>query len=154
HAGLEANVRLLNSDVGLLAARTIPADPTGEMLHLLDGLTAGPHPETFDGVWMSPDHTRALLMVQTLAPGFALNDQEQAIGHIEAALARARADVAAATGARLLESGPPVFAVQTRTHMKQDVSRLSSIAVVLISAILLVAYRSARVLVLSLLPVL
>ena len=51
---------------------------------------AGAHPETFDGVWMSPDHTQALLMVQTLAAGFDLNGQEQAIGRIEAAFATAR----------------------------------------------------------------
>jgi predicted exporter len=154
HADLEADLRLLNSDLGMLAARTIPADPTGEMLHLLDALGSGPHPETFDGVWMSPDHARALLMVQTLAPGFDLNGQEQAIGRIETAFAAARQHVAAATGAQLLESGPPVFAVQTRVHMKQDVSRLSLIAMALITAILLLAYRSARVLVLALLPVL
>ena len=154
HADLESDLRLLNSDLGMLAAQTIPADPTGEMLHLLDRLTSGSHPETFDGVWMSPDHTQALLMVQTLAPGFDLNAQERAIGRIEAAFAAARKGVAAAANAQLLESGPPVFAVQTRARMKQDVSRLSLIAVVLIVAILLLAYRSARVLVLALLPVL
>jgi predicted exporter len=154
HADLETDLTMLNSDLGMLAARTIPADPTGEMLHLLDGLSAGSHPETFDGVWMSPDHAQALLMVQTLSAGFDLNAQEQAIGRIEAAFAKAREAVAAAAHAQLLESGPPVFAVQTRAHMKQDVSRLSLIAVVLIAAILLLAYRSARVLVLALLPVL
>jgi predicted exporter len=154
HADLEADLRLLNSDLGMLAARTIPADPTGEMLHLLDGLTSGSHPETFAGVWMSPDHTLALLMVQTLAAGFDLNAQEQAIRRIEAAFAAARKDVAGAAGAQLLESGPPVFAVQSRARMKQDVTRLSLIAMALIAAILLLAYRSARVLVLALLPVL
>src|SRR5579864_6816612 len=44
HADLEADLSLLNSDLGMLAAHTIPADPTGEMLHLLDGLTSGSHP--------------------------------------------------------------------------------------------------------------
>ncbi len=34
--------------------------------------------------------TQALLMVQTLAPGFDLNGQEQAIGRIEATFATAR----------------------------------------------------------------
>ncbi|MGA3001323.1 MAG: MMPL family transporter [Acetobacteraceae bacterium] len=154
HADLEADLSLLNSDLGLLAARTIPADPTGEMVHLLDGLAFGSRPEMFDGVWMSPDHSRALLMVQTLAPGFDLNGQEQAIDRIEVVFAAARKDIAAAGQAQLLESGPPLFAVQTRAHMIQDVSRLSMIAMGLVAAILLLAYRSARVLVLALLPVL
>src|SRR5580704_4125987 len=39
HAALEADVRLLNSDLGLLVKRTIPADPTGEMMGLLDAVT-------------------------------------------------------------------------------------------------------------------
>jgi predicted exporter len=155
HADLEADLRLLNSDLGMLAARTIPADPTGEILHLLDGLSAGSqHPATFDGVWMSPDRSQALLMVQTLAAGFDLNAQQQAIGRIETAFAAARKDVASASRAQLLESGPPVFAVQTRARMKQDVTRLSLIAMVLVAAILTIAYRSGRVLVLALLPVL
>jgi predicted exporter len=152
HADLEADLRLLNSDLGMLAARSIPADPTGEMLHLLDLFTSGTHPETHDGVWMSRDHSQALLMVQTLAAGFDLNAQEQAIGRIDAAFDAARK--AAAPQARLLETGPPVFAVQTRARMKQDVGRLSLIAMVLVAGILLLAYRSARVLVLALLPVL
>src|SRR4029077_1232238 len=42
----------------------------------------------------------------------------------------------------------------TRTRMTQDVGRLSLIAMVLVATILLLAYRSARVLVLGLLPVL
>jgi predicted exporter len=44
--------------------------------------------------------------------------------------------------------------VQTRARMKQDVQRLSLIATILVAAILLLAYRSLRVLVLALLPVL
>ena len=154
HAALEADVRLLNSDLGMLMKRAIPADPTGEMARLLDVLATDRHAETHDGVWMSPDHRRALLMVQTLAAGFDLNGQERALGRIEAAFDAARRDVPAASQARLIESGPPVFAVRTRIRMKQDVQRLSAIATVLVAAILLLAYRSARVLVLALLPVL
>jgi predicted exporter len=154
HAALETDLGLLNSDLGILAERTIPADPTGEMMQLLQGFTAEAHPETHDGVWMSRDHSRALLMVQTAAAGFDLNAQEKAIGRIEAAFAAARRETPETTQARLLESGPPVFAVHTRARMKQDVQRLSLVATALVAAILLLAYRSARVLVLALLPVL
>ncbi len=154
HAALEADIRLLNSDLGLLVKRAIPSDPTGEMTRLLNVFASGTHPETHDGVWVSPAHDRALLMVQTLAAGFDLNGQEQAIARIEAAFNAARSRVPSASGARLIETGPPVFAVHSRTRMKQDVQRLSAIATVLVAAILLLAYRSARVLALALLPVL
>ena len=153
-AALENDIRLLNSDMGMLVKRTIPADPTGEMLRLLDVFTTEAHAETHDGVWMSHDHNRALLMVQTLAAGFDLNGQEQALDRIQKAFDAARQEVPAATQARLIESGPPVFAVRTRIRMKHDVQLLSAIATVLVAVILLLAYRSARVLVLALLPVL
>jgi predicted exporter len=154
HSALEADIRLLNSDVGMLVKRTIPADPTGEMARLLGVFTADTRPSTYDGIWMSHDHRRALLMVQTSAAGFDLNGQAQAIGRIEMAFDAARREIPVAANARLIESGPPVFAVHTRTRMKQDVQFLSLIATLLVAAILLLAYRSARVLVLALLPVL
>jgi predicted exporter len=158
HAALEADVALLNSDLGVLVERTVPADPTGEIRRLVQGFAAESHPETYDGVWMSRDQTRALLMVQTVAVGFDLTAQEQAIGRIEAAFATARQQTPGAGGAasqaRLLESGPPVFAVHTRLRMKQDIQRLSLVATGLVAAVLLLAYRSARVLLLALLPVL
>jgi predicted exporter len=98
-------------------------------------------------------------MVQTVATGFDLDAQEQALHRIDAAFAAARRAVPAsmrteAAHAWLIATGPPVFAVQTRAEMKSDVKRLSLIATLLVAAVLLFAYRSARMLVLGLLPVL
>jgi len=154
HRALQNDIALLNSDLGILLKRAIPADPTGEMMRLLDGLITDSRPETHAGVWMSPDRDRALLMVRTNAAGFDINGQEQALTRIDAAFRTARRIVPTAAQARLIESGPPVFAVRTRARMKHDVQRLSAIATVLVAAILLLAYRSARVLLLALLPVL
>ena len=151
---LEEDIRLLNSDMGMLVKRAIPADPTGEMLRLLDVFTTESHAESHDGVWMSSDHSQALLMVQTMAAGFDVNGQEQALARIEAAFDTARRNVPAASQARLIESGPPVFAVRTRARMRHDVQRLSGIATALVAVILLLAYRSVLVLILALLPVL
>ncbi len=154
HAALEADVALLDSDLGMLAKRAIPADPTGEMARLLDALGTEAHPASHDGVWMSPDGHRALLMVQTLAAGFDLAAQDQAIAHIEAAFDTARSTIPKAAETHLIESGPPVFAIHTRDEMRQDIKRLSALATLLVAAVLLLAYRSARVLILALLPVL
>ena len=114
--------------MGMLVKRTIPADPTGEMMRLLDLLTSDARAETQNGVWMSRDHKRALLMVQTLAAGFDINGQEQAIGQIEKTFDAARRQIPDAAWTRLIETGPPVFAVRTRIQMKQDIQRLSLIA--------------------------
>lgn len=153
HAALLADLALLGSDLAPLVKRAIPADPTGEMLRLLQGIEAERGPAKQDGVWMSSDFRRALLMVQTRAAGFDIDAQEQALGHIRAAFAQARQAIPAASNARLIETGPPVFAVRTRAIMRADVERLSLIAIGLIAAVLLFAYRSPRMLVLALLPV-
>ncbi len=55
------------------------------MARLLDAFGAEAHPASHDGVWMSPDGHRALLMAQTLAAGFDLAAQDHAIARIEAA---------------------------------------------------------------------
>ena len=159
HAALEADLGLLGSELSPLAKRSIPADPTGEMLRLIGAFSAQTHPAMRDGVWVSSDNRRALLMVQTVAAGFDIDAQEQALRRIEAAFAAARQHDLARTKhnaaqARLIKSGPPVFAVRTREQMKADVERLSLIATILVATILLFAYRSLRMLVLALLPVL
>jgi predicted exporter len=148
---LEADVQLLGSDLGMLIKGSIPADPTGEMLRLIGAFGTQVHPPVRDGVWFTQDGTRTLLMVQTVAAGFDIDAQEQALHRIDAIFAAARAPAA---GARLIETGPPVFAVTIRAHMKADVQRLSIIATLLVAAVLLFAYRSVRMLVLALLPVL
>ncbi len=159
HAALQADVQLLGSDMGVLARQSIPADPTGVMLRLIAAFAGQAHPPTHNGVWMAADGSSALLMAQTVAAGFDLDAQQQALLRIDAAFAAARAAVPAdmrapAAQARLIETGPPVFGVQTRTHMKADVKRLSLAATLLVAAILLFTYRSVRMLVLGLLPVL
>ena len=158
HAALETDVGLLGSELGVLVKRSIPADPTGEMLRLISAFGAQAHPAMRDGVWFSPDNRRALLMVQTAAAGFDIDAQQHALDRIETAFTAQQRVLAAsrpdATQARLIESGPPVFAVRTRAHMKADVKRFSLIATVLVAGILLFAYRSVRMLVMALLPVL
>jgi predicted exporter len=53
----------------------------------------------------------------------------------------------------MVMSGPGVFAAKTRASIKGDAWRLSSIATVLVALLMLLLYRSPRVLVLAFLPV-
>ncbi|HWE71651.1 MAG TPA: MMPL family transporter [Stellaceae bacterium] len=153
HKALENDLALLSSNMGGLVKETLPADPTDEILTLLNGLSTQKQPTNRDGVWFSPDGKRALLLAQTRVPGFDIANEETVLAKIETTFAAAQNAVPDAAGARLLLSGPGVFAVHTKNEMKEDISRLSLIATVLVAGILLLTYRSPRILVLAFVPV-
>jgi predicted exporter len=153
HKALENDLTLLSSNMGGLVKETLPGDPTGEILTLLNGLSTQKQPASRDGVWFSPDGKRALLLAQTHNPGFDIATEETVLAKIEDTFAAAQNAVPDAAGARLLLSGPGVFAVHTKNEMKEDISRLSLIATVLVAGILLLTYRSPRILVLAFVPV-
>jgi predicted exporter len=146
-ARLEENLQLLATPAGTLLRRVLPADPTGELIELLGRLEGQGGPASRDGVWVSPDERRALLLAQTRAPGFDIDAQEQALALVRDAHSKV------AAGTRLLVTGPGVFSVQSRAAIKGDAVRFSLIAVMLVSIMALAFYRSPRVVALSFLPV-
>jgi predicted exporter len=146
---LEEDLRMLGSPAGMLLQRTLPNDPTGELLQILERQEGQARPAKRDGVWFSRDAKRALLVAQTRAPGYDIDAQERTVGMVRAAFARE----AGASGAKLLLAGPAVYAVSMRSAIKGDALRLSLIATALVAALLLTIYRSVRVLGLGLLPV-
>jgi len=150
---LESDLRLLQSDIGVLVEQSLPADPTGEILTLIDQFAGSARPHSRNGVWMSADDRRAVLLVETRAAGFDIDAQQQDLAAIGDAVAAAKRDISGAAEARLVESGPAVFAVQTRASMQRDATRFSLIATVVVATLLLFAYRSLRALLLGLLPV-
>jgi predicted exporter len=154
HHALEDDLQRLRSNLGMLIERTLPNDPTGEMLRLVEELDRDARPHSRNRVWFSNDERRALLVAETRASGLDTDAQKQALTIIHSAFAQARGEVAGSEGARLLVSGPAVFAVRARTTMEQDASRLSLLAIVLVAALILFAYRSPRVLLFTLAPVL
>jgi len=149
---LEQQLDLLSSPTSMLIGNLLPRDPTGEMLHLIDRLQGQGGPDKRDGIWFSADGTRALLVAQTRAAGFDIDAQEQALAQIRAAFEAARSGQHA-VGARLVVTGPGVFAVESRAGIKRDAMRFSILGTLLVSAILLFVYRSPRVLALTLVPV-
>jgi predicted exporter len=153
HLALENDLRLLRSDMSSLVKRNLPDDPTGEILTLISQFSDDSQPARRDGVWFSPDGQRALLVAQTRNPGFDIATEEGVLAALDGAFATAQRAAPSAAAARLRLSGPGVFAVHTKAEMKEDISRLSLIATILVSAILLLTYRSPRNLVLALVPV-
>jgi predicted exporter len=144
----------LASPEGLIIKSLVPHDPTGETLHIIDGLSHIPAPQLEDGVWASGDGKRALLVAQTAAAGSDTDAQEHAIGAAQAAFDTAVRDVgASAQPLELRQSGPGVFAVASRAGIERAVVRLSIASSALIVLILLTVYRSLPALLLGLLPV-
>jgi predicted exporter len=149
---LQHDLADLAGAAGFLLQRTLAADPTGEMLHLLTTQLQGGDdgPARRDGVWVSPDGNRALLLVRLRAAGSDIDGAQLALTAVWAAFQTAAAQSHAA---KLVITGPPVFAVQARNRIKSDATRLSVLATLLVATALLVAYRSPIVLLLAFVPV-
>ncbi len=152
HAELENSLQLLGSPAGFMVKQLIPRDPSGELLHLLEGFSGQSQPSAHNGVWVSHDGRRALLLAQTRAPGFDIDAQQKTIALIHTRFAEITR-AAEFSGLRLVMSGPGVFSVHARDHIKDVAFIFSVITSILVSILLLLVYRSWRVLALSLLPV-
>jgi predicted exporter len=144
----------LGSSTGLLSKDLFARDPTGEMLTLMDRMLPGSGPRLLHGHWFNAQGTRALLLVETKADGAEMDAQEQAIARIREAFLLAQQNLPQASKARLLISGPGVFAVSSRDTIRSEATRLSIISTVLILGLLFAIYRSVAALVLGMLPVL
>ena len=150
--GLEQQLDLLTSPTSMLVGNLLPRDPTGEMLQMIDRLQGQGGPDKREGVWFSADGGRALLVAQTRAAGFDIDAQEQAVARIRAAFQDALVEQKEQS-ARMVVTGPGVFAVESRAGIQRDAMRLSILGTLLVSTILLFVYRSVRVLALTLVPV-
>lgn len=151
---IEATIENLASSAGLMLKSLVPHDPTGEMLHLIDQLAGSRAPRTRDGVWLSADGARTLMVAQTAAAGSDTDAQEADLKAIEAAFGSSLGAAGSeASAVRLRMSGPGVFAVTARAKIKRAALRLSLISSILVIAVLLTVYRSIAALALGLLPV-
>lgn len=154
HDAIRNSIDLLASPMGMFAKELLPRDPTGEMLKLFDQVAGGRHPRMQDGVWVSRDGKRALLLAQTQTPGADIDGQQQAMQRVQQAFdAAARQLGSAASPTRLLMTGPGVFSVQSRKTIESEAARLSMLSALLIVSLLLAVYRSVSALLLGLLPV-
>ena len=150
HAALSESIDLLASPAGLLVKSMLPRDPTGEMMQLLGQLNGNRQPAMIEGAWASPDGMRALLLIQTRASGADTDAQLLSMTAIRQAF---NTVAGVSPGAKLEMTGPGVFSVKSRDTIKEQVSWLSLISIVLIATLLLLVYRSLLALVLGFLPV-
>jgi predicted exporter len=155
-AGLRAaigdSIDLLMSPLGALFKPYLMRDPTGELPTLIQQLNASAQPASRHGVWVSPDGQRAVLLAQTQALGSDTDGQEAALSAFDTAFAA----LAPQFGGdfQLTLSGPGKFSVDARATIKNDIHRLTLISALAIFAVLFAVYRSSRLILLSLLPIL
>lgn len=147
-AAISDSVDRLASPAGMALKAYLARDPTGELYALLGQLDGATQPAVREGVWASRDGERAMLLLQTRAHGSDTDGQEAAIAAVRAAFA-----ATAGPGLAVQVSGPGLFAVKARATIKEEVTRLSAISTFAVALLLLLAYRSPRLVVLGLLPV-
>ena len=147
------SVDMLSSSAGLLFKPFLARDPTGELIELVSGLNAGVQPNELEGVWASRDGERAMLIVQTHALGSDTDGQKAAIDLIQTRFDEVQRELGA-TDLSLELSGPGVFAVRARATIQEEVSRLSLISTAILAVLLGFVYRRARLMLLTLVPVL
>jgi predicted exporter len=152
---LEQTKQMLSQETGFFAKALVPRDPTGEMMRQLESLANKSKTPTEEGVWMvqpSPGQWRALIMGQTKAPGIDLDAQQAAVGAVQKAFTDANVKLAN-NAAQLVLTGPGVFSALSRDRIRNEVTTMSTIATVMVVALIWWVYRSIPVMGLGLLPV-
>lgn len=139
-AGLEGVLDGLRSSAAPLVRRFAFADPTGAFPGLLRAWAGGAQVATRHGVWMA-EGPRALLLARTRAAGLDTEAQAQAAEAFRAAFAAASPP----PGARLLLSGPGVFAAEAAAAVRADVKLVSTVSLLLVGAFLVWRYRSLAI---------
>lgn len=151
HAAISSSIDALSGDAGMGIKRLFARDPTGETLQLVEQFSGTGQPQSVEGVWASRDGQRALLLALTRAAGSDTEAQSQAVEMVRSSFA---ALPGRSADARLVMSGAGVSSASSRNTIEKEVSRLATASFILVVCLLLVVYRSVRLLVLGILPVL
>jgi predicted exporter len=146
--GLADTLALLGTPAGATIKPLLWRDPTAEVVHMAEAMLPATAPRSEDGVWVSRQQARAVLVATTRADGADLDGQERA-----QALVRSRFAALAAPGLTLELTGPGVFGVESRSRIKAEVERLASAGTLAMVVLLLVAFGSLKALGIALLPV-
>ena len=147
---IDDTLSLLGTPAGALVKPILFRDPTGETVRIAEALTPARAPKSENGVWVSRDAPRAVMVMTTRADGADLDGQQQALATIRDAFA----SLPPATPAlRLLVSGAGSFGVAARDRIKSAVERLAVLGAVVMIGLLWLAFASLRSLAIAALPV-
>ncbi len=149
-AALDVRAEQLQSPFAKVYEKAASQDPTGLFQDLLLSWQDGARPLPRDqGVWISPDGERSLVLIETVDPGYTLDRQVDTVIAIEGRLDQVAAD----HGVRLVLAGTPVNTVKARNAVRQEMLVGSVVALMLIGGFLYAVYRSFRLLALGALPI-
>ncbi len=137
HGDFERLLQGLQSSAAPLVERFGLADPPGAFLDVARAWIGASGVRSVGGVWFAPDRDRALLLARTRAGGMDFNAQDAADAAIHAAFA-----AASPGAARLLVSGPAIFARDAALGIRSDVRLLSICSTLLVATLLLWRFRS------------
>lgn len=145
---LEQRLDELATGMALLDKQRLATDPTACYRALLRLLIPSTGPSRRHGVWVSPDHRHALLVAVTASRASDTTAQRRAIE----AIMRTFAELPEAQGLTPELAGPGYFAVSSEQRIKTETILLSTVASVAVALILTLAFRSAALVALGLLP--
>lgn len=154
HEALVNRLHELTTPLAAFVKIKLPADPTSEFWSVLQRWVPDQNPHHHRGVWVTPDQSKALLMAETVAAGFDLQQQRQIQKRVRERFSRMISEKPDWRSIDLTLTGPAVFAVETEKTVKAESSWFSLIALTLVVSFLLVTFRSLRLILLSLLPLL
>lgn len=142
--------RLQELAIGAPIDRTLlRADPTATYRQLLQRLSDANGPTRHHGIWFSDDLQHALLLLRTVAPAFALDQQEQAVAAVHHAFGKL-----GQPQLQLQLSGPPLFGIESRSLIRSESQQLTLTASLGVALLILLIFRSLTATVLVALPLL
>jgi len=147
-AQLQERLRDLASPAAGFLEPWLPRDPTLELLRLAEAWQPSSQPQLLHDVWFDAAGREALLVAETRAAGFDPQGQREAADALKRSFEQVRTDPAL----ELVASGPGAFSVLMKERTQGEAQRLGGLATLGMVLLLLVAYRSASLLVLGLLP--
>ena len=147
-SAIDETLSLLGTPLGNAIKPLLERDPTGETQRIAETLIPAGAPRSEEGVWVSRQGSRALLVAGTRAPGADLDAMALAIDRVQREFA-----TVAPPGLALQISGAPVFGVDSRARIEREIQWLAIAGTLLMSTLMLLAFASWRALAVALLPV-
>ncbi|MGB1581146.1 MAG: hypothetical protein ACPHER_06535, partial [Nevskiales bacterium] len=135
-AALQNRLFELSSAMEMAVKDLLAVDPTHATLAVLESWRPQSEPQRYHGVWFDSTGARALLVAETVAPGFDLDAQAQAIR-----LIRQQFDSLTPANAVLTLTGPGPFGVLLRETTQHEAQLFSTVAVASLLLFLLLVYR-------------
>ena len=147
-SALMQRLQELATPAAVLISQWLPHDPTGAWQQVLRAWQTEAQLPQRQGVWVSHDGQRALLLARTRASGFQIDQQAHAQDTVQTAFNA----LPMARSLKLILGGPGVLSVEADRRITHDAAWLSIINTLLVAGLIYLVYRSLRILALGLIP--